>query len=171
MNAKVRFSIASLAAAVSAMGLVTATASGAGASLPASKSFTYTGANQQYSVPAGVCGVRIEVEGAAGGWNYYFTVGGHGGTGSAEIAVQPNDVLTVVVGGRGSYRLNQQSPTWYPGGFGGGGQQTIDIMSGGGGGATSVLSGSAPLLIAGGGGGSGYQASGSGGNGGDVGNP
>ena len=110
MNRKVLFSIASVAAAVEAMVLVTATARGAGASLPAAAIFPYTGSNQSYTVPVGVCGVRIQVEGAAGGGS--GGNGGSGGTGSAEIAVQPNDVLTVVIGGRGTFPA---------GGFGGGG--------------------------------------------------
>jgi len=169
MNAKVRYSIASVAAAVEAMILVTATARGAGASLPVAATFPYTGSNQQYTVPAGVCGVRIQVEGAAGGGNYFAQAGGHGGTGSAEFVVQPNDVLTVVVGGRGSYTPDFNN-TWFPGGFGGGGQQP-DHMSGGGGGATTVLSGVTPLLIAGGGGGRSMFSSSAAGNGGDAGQP
>jgi hypothetical protein len=173
MNAKVRYSIASVAAAVEAMILVTVTARGAGASLPAAATFPYTGSNQQYTVPAGVCGVRIQVEGAAGGSNYYAEPGGHGGTGSGEFVVQPNDVLTVVVGGRGSYTPDYNQ-TWFPGGFGGGGQQS-DHSSGGGGGATTVLSGVTPLLVAGGGGGRSMKQStlsnGTPGNGGDAGSP
>jgi len=167
MNAKVRYSIASVAAAVEAMALVTATAHGAGASLPAAATFPYTGSDQTYTVPAGVCGVRIQVEGAAGG-GFQGSAGGHGGTGSAEISVQPNDVLTVVVGGRGSGR--DENGTWFPGGFGGGGQQ-LDPLSGGGGGATTVLSGVTPLLVAGGGGGISKFSSGPAGDGGDAGNP
>ena len=170
MNAKVRYSIASVAAAVEAMLLVTATARTAGAALPSVEAFAYTGSNQIYTVPAGVCGVRIEVEGAAGGINYYGNAGGHGGIGSAEFAVSPGDVLTVTVGGVGSHRVSSNDASWVNGGFGGGGQP-MSNMAGGGGGATTVISGADTLIVAGGGGGIGYNPPGNpaAGNGGDVG--
>lgn len=172
MNSKVRYSLASVAAAVEAMVLVTATARGAGATLPPAAAFPFAGSDQTYTVPTGVCGVRIEVEGAAGGSNYPLFVGGHGGSGSAEFAVLPGDVLTITVGGLGSHRTSPQNPAWITGGFGGGGQPASQ-MAGGGGGATTVISGSTTLIVAGGGGGRGWPVSVGllAGNGGDAGQP
>lgn len=172
MAARLRLTIASVAAAVEAMALVAATSRTAGAVLPPPVDFAHTGADQTYTVPAGVCGVRIRVEGAAGGINYYSNPGGHGGSGSGDFAVLPGEVLTVTVGGLGSHRVSSQDPTWITGGFGGGGQPASQ-MAGGGGGATTVISGADTLIVAGGGGGRSYTPPGSPtpGDGGDAGQP
>ena len=172
MNPRVRYTVAAVAAAVEALALVTATSRTAGATLPSATSFPFTGANQTFTVPAGVCGVRIEVEGAAGGNDYYGTPGGHGGSGVGEFTVTPGDVLTVTVGGIGSHRVSMYDQTVITGGFGGGGQADY-IQAGGGGGATTVISGADPLIVAGGGGGTAYSHSliAPPGNGGDAGQP
>jgi hypothetical protein len=111
-------------------------------------SFAYTGAVQQYTVPAGVHSVHAVATGARGG-----NGGGRGATTTTDLWVQPGEVLYVLVGGDGGYGAGQ------PGGFNGGGG-TSDYGGGGaGGGATDIRRAAGDLatrvLVAGGGGGAG----------------
>ena len=84
--------------------------------------FTYTGAVQTATVPAGVCGVIVTAIGGGGGYGYQDdTLGGnptHGASGAAVTnaltLVSPGDTLLISVGGAG-----QQSQTSRPGGAGG----------------------------------------------------
>lgn len=102
--------------------------------------FGFTGTSQNYTVPAGVTLIKIEVSGGQGGSGD----GGAGGLGATMIGtftVTPGDVYTVAVGGAGAQ-------------YG---------SSGGGGGGTGVLYETTPLIIAGGGGGGAYNAPGAGG--------
>ena len=62
--------------------------------------FAYTGAVQQYVVPAGVTSVTIESWGAQGSLNSASTgSGGQGGFASGELTVTPGEVLEIYVGG------------------------------------------------------------------------
>jgi hypothetical protein len=118
--------------------------------------FNYTGAEQTFTVPAGVFSVQVLAVGGSGG-----TAGALGGVGaqvSGDLSVTPGETLYVEVGGNGQ----SQGPSNYggSGGFNGGGSG-----GGGGGGASDVrtsprASGLFPgdrLLVAGGGGGAGTK--------------
>jgi hypothetical protein len=115
-------------------------------------SFSYTGAEQCYTVPAGVSELSLTAVGASGGGNG-LGAGGFGAVASGTVAVAPGETLYVEVGENGS--TNGAS------GFGGGG--AADEGAGSGGGASDVQSEPAALdpslgsrvLIAGGGGGAG----------------
>jgi Glycine rich protein len=138
--------VVSVAAVLAAAGLVAdaAVASASGNSVQ----FSYTGAAQSWTVPSGVNSVHVQVAGAQGGGDY----GGYGGLVSATIAVQPGEILNILVGGRGS--LAQ-------GGFNGGGGSSFaggGVGEGQGGGGASDIDEPAsgaelPLVVAGGGGG------------------
>ena len=65
--------------------------------------YSYTGAAETFTVPAGVSSVRIVARGAAGaaGSQNFSTdsLGGRGAEVSADLAVSPNQSLVLVVGG------------------------------------------------------------------------
>ncbi|HTF05524.1 MAG TPA: T9SS type A sorting domain-containing protein [Bacteroidia bacterium] len=100
--------------------------------------FNYTGALQTFTVPPCVTTIHIEARGAQGG---EVTVqaplpqGGLGATMTGDFAVNPGDVLSIIVGGRGS----------------------SDPSSSGGGGGSGVNLNSTPLIVAGGGAGVDFQ--------------
>ena len=102
--------------------------------------YTYTGAADTYTVPAGVTSIQIEVSGGQGGDGDGGT-GGLGATMIGTFAVSPGDVLDVIVGGAGALSYN----------------------SGGGGAGSGVIFSGTPLIIAGGGGGAASNESGYGG--------
>jgi hypothetical protein len=127
-----------------------------------SQTFGFTGANQTFTVPAGVTAVTVDLYGAQGGDGYQGYVGGAGGYVHATIPVTAGQTLTVRVGGTGG-----DGPGGWPnGGYAG--------HAGGGGGSTSILAGSSVWVEAGAGGGGscddgdgypgGYQGSLPGGN-------
>ena len=122
-----------------------------------SQSFSYTGADQTYSVPSGVTALTVDVYGAEGG-EFDGAFGGPGGLVQAVIPVTPGQVLTVKVGGAGG----DGTPGWPNGGGAGHG--------GGGGGSSSILLGTTVLAEAGAGGGGDHIDTGpSGGAGGEMG--
>jgi hypothetical protein len=165
-----------------AAGLMTAPlADAAGARLPhlrfggGTATFTYTGAEQTFTVPAGTSSVSITAIGAAGGAGQDSTssggAGGQGRSATGTASVSPGETLYVEVGGvglAGSIGGN--------GGFNGGadGSSYHSIRGGGGGGASDVrtISGTlgSRLVVAGGGGGGGGSSQGCTGNGGAGGN-
>lgn len=136
-----------------------------GSAAAATKTFSYTGGEQTYTVPAGVTTLYVTATGAHGGGPTSGTslLPGRGAVVAGKINVTPGDTLYVEVGGAGS---NPQ------GGFNGGGDggDQVYISAPGGGGASDVrtiargLTGSldSRLIVAGGGGGSGYPAAGGG---------
>jgi hypothetical protein len=141
-----------------------------------STTFTFTGAEQTFVVPAGVTGIHVVAIGGTGqaGVVAGGAAGGAAATVGADVAVTPGATLYVEVGGNGT------AAGAFGGGGGGGGGATK--FGGGGGGATdirtcsksSVCSGfgtaSDPrLLVAGGGGGGGGTSSSLGGPGGAAG--
>ena len=68
--------------------------------------FNYTGAMQNWTVPAGVHFAHFDVRGAQGGGNDVFSIfpvikGGEGGRTVAEIRVFPGEVIHIFVGGKG----------------------------------------------------------------------
>jgi hypothetical protein len=140
--------------------LVTASAWGS------SVTFEHTGAEQTFTVPAGVSSVHVVAAGGAGG---IASIGqspwmSFGATVTADLPVAPGQVLYVEVGGGGK---NAQSSSIHGGadGFNGGadaGWGYHGTSSGGGGGASDVRTSprsaadslASRLLVAGGGGGS-----------------
>jgi hypothetical protein len=135
-------------------------------------SFTFTGSEQTYTVPAGVANVTITAIGGAGGTpsSGGGLSGGRGATVTGVVAVSPGQVLYVHVGGNGDVGL---------GGYNGGGASGVTQQGAkawGGGGASDVRTapesaGAASidsrLIVAAGGGGSAGIAAG----GGDAGAP
>lgn len=130
--------------------------------------FTYTGANQTWTVPPGIKKLRARCWGAAGGGGnqgsqVYNGIGGAGGYSYAEIPVTPGDTLLIIVGQGGTYSAASSITTTY--GHGATGQNRVggDGASGGTGGGlagifrnNSFTQGNALLVAGGGGGGSGY---------------
>ncbi len=133
--------------------------------VPGSQTFTYTGAIENWTVPAGVTSITVEAFGAQGG----STIGGLGAYMKGDISVTPGDQLKILVGQQGQ----------------------VNYGYGGGGGSFVTTDTNAPLVIAGGGGGAehnntfpGYDAvitsdgmgvenanGGTAGSGGELGNP
>lgn len=120
-----------------------------------SQDFNYTGAEQQYVVPAGVTSLTVELWGASGAVGGGTPgAGGLGGYTKATIPVTPGETLRLNVGGAGAGAA---------GGFNGGaagGNSGSASNGGGGGGATDVRQGGTALanrlaVAAGGGGGGG----------------
>lgn len=113
------------------------------------RTFTYTGAAQSFTVPANVTSLSVTAVGGSGASKTVSTSTAAGGSGArvdgAQVAVNPGDVFSLVVGGNGSGTT---------GGYNGGGDATT---GGGGGGATEIRSAAGDpasrLLVAPGGGG------------------
>lgn len=107
---------------------------------PVSQTFSFTGALQTFTVPAGVTSVTIETWGAQGN-------GGNGGLGGyvkGDMAVSPGDVLNIYVGGQNGYN--------------GGGAGYAAVLRNGGGASDVRVGGTAltdRVIVAGGGGGGG----------------
>jgi hypothetical protein len=128
----------------------------AGKSVRHSKTFRYTGAEQQFTVPHGVSSLTIIASGASGEQTEGPSENGTpGGRIRAMISVTPGEALVVFVGGEGGL-------TYGEGGFNGGGSGDCEpsrneCFSGGGGGASDVRQGGDQLsnrvIVAGGGGG------------------
>jgi|GEM_PF-1704844 len=121
--------------------------------------FSFTGAEQQFVVPANVPLVRIECYGAQGGTATTLGIGGSGGFAAGDYAVVPGETLFVYVGGLGGNgSINGAGGL---GGFNGGGNGgpgfDNSASGGGGGGASDVRQGGNTLanriIVAGGGGG------------------
>jgi len=114
---------------------------------PGSQTFNYTGAQQTFTVPAGVTTISVD---ARGGQGYGCSTCGYGGRVQCNYSVTPGQTLYVYVGGMG---------TETTGGFNGGGTGGSNDNYAGGGGASDIRSGGTALgnriIVAGGGGGSG----------------
>ncbi len=161
-----------LLAMASLLGLWSLSPTGAAAATSA-VTFSSTGAEQTFTVPAGVSVLQVMAIGGSGGGGLGGGVGGLGGVASGEVAVFPGEALYVEVGGDGASG-GPGSGSVEPPSFNGGGGA---VQSGGaGGGASDVRtlpransdSLSTRLIVAGGGGGGGSSDS-SGGGGGDGG--
>jgi hypothetical protein len=132
----------------------------------ATQTFDYTGAEQDFVVPAGVTSITITASGAQGGTggSSHSEVAGAGGTTTGTIAVTPGETLAVYVGRAGGNGVLSRDFSGAAGGAGGfnggatGGSSGIG-GGGGGGGSSDVRQGGNALgnrvIIAGGGGGSG----------------
>lgn len=128
--------------------------------------FSFTGSEQTFSVPAGIGSVQVDAVGAPGAGS----AGGLGGSASATVPVTSGETLYVEVGGVGD-----SGPSSFNGGFNGGGRADANAQNlggaGGGGGASDVRTESSSsgagslstrLVVAAGGGGSGAVGNGSG---------
>jgi len=129
--------------------------------------FTYTGANQTFTVPTGVTSITISMWGAGGaGSGSSAGSGGSGAYVSGTMSVTPGQQLLLVVGGGGSYSASTTAA------YGGGGVGGANTYGGGGGGYTGIFSNSVTqgnaVTIAGGGGGGGYYSSATYGGGGGA---
>lgn len=162
-----RASRATLLALWAAAGALALTAAPAAAT---TVTFNYTGAEQTFTVPAGVFNVHVVAIGGAGG-NGDLS-GGAAEQVSADLPVEPGETLYLEVGGTG-VAGGLGGAGGFNGGAGGGGG-----AAGGGGGASDVrtlplaagLSIDARLIVAAGGGGGGANGATSGGGaGGDAG--
>src|SRR5204863_294023 len=108
----------------------------AGSAAASTSTFTYTGSEQTFVVPAGVSSVHVV---ATGGHGESVSGGGAGGaaaTVTGDLAVTPAETLYVEVGGVGGGGLY--------GGGGAGGQMVG--AGGGGGGSSKVPGGGSPVL-------------------------
>lgn len=138
--------------------------------------FKYTGADQHFTVPAGVSSIKIKAWGAGGGGDVrpsptplanssavYSIIGGVGGYTSGTIPVTFGATYSIVVGQAYNYNSDALAlPNRY---YGGGGNGSLGLTAdGAGGGLSGFFLGSEPiifnaegqsraLLIAGGGGG------------------
>ncbi len=131
--------------------------------------FNYTGAIQNYNVPAGVTSVTVFLWGAGGGVRNNGAVGSSLGGGGAfvtgTLSVTPGSVLDLIVGGGGSSSTVIASRGTSA--FGGGGFTGQDGSGGPGGGgdgggrtAIRAQSGIVDLVTVGAGGGGGYTGQG-----------
>ena len=125
------------------------------------QTFSFTGAEQKFTVPSGVKSVKVDASGAAGAGIKLKKLG-RGGRVTANIPVTQGEILYVFVGGQG---------TTASGGFNGG---AAGGSSGGdaGGGASDLREGGTGLsnriIVAGGGGGEGVAKPNGGGLGGGL---
>ena len=114
-----------------------------------SQTFTYTGAQQTFTVPAGVTSITVDAYGAQGGTNSPSTNINYGGYVQATIPVTPGSTIYIYVG---------EQPTGLTGGFNGGGNG--ETAGKGGGGASDIRIGGATyadrVVVAGAGGGGGF---------------
>ncbi|MGA2761285.1 MAG: glycine-rich protein, partial [Candidatus Cybelea sp.] len=134
-----------------------------------SQTFSYTGAEQTFTVPSGVTAVTVTASGASGSSTFGRSgPSGLGGLVKATIPVTPGEALAVFVGGAGS-----PEGTGYNGGaapYTGG--SCNPGCGGGGGGASDVRQGGdhlrERLVVAGGGGGQDSSGGAQGGAGGGL---
>jgi Glycine rich protein/Abnormal spindle-like microcephaly-assoc'd, ASPM-SPD-2-Hydin len=165
-----------LFAAIAPIAAICVATPAAYAAAPAPTSFRYTGAEQSYTVPAGVASVRVTAIGAPGGAggpgpHVPGAAGGLGAQVTGDLAVTPGEVLYVEVGGPGTDGSANGGGLggWNGGALGGRSFGGDGSFGGGGGGASDVrlcardatsCSGAATseasrLLVAGAGGGGG----------------
>jgi len=103
------------------------------------ETFDYSGADQTFTVPAGVTTISVEMWGAAGAGSAVSTsptAGGAGGFVTGVLPVTPGDVLTLIVGQGGTLDTTQAY-----GGGGGGGAGIIDTNTGPGSGPAAIRNG------------------------------
>jgi len=135
-----------------------------------SQTFSYTGAQQTFTVPSGVSTITIKVWGAQGGSGGYYSnssycsTGGKGGYATGNLSVTAGNTVYVYVGGQGesfeSCNTYMKNLPVNEGGWNGGGDSYGGTWPGtGGGGASDVRYGGTSIsnrkIVAGGGGGGG----------------
>ena len=110
--------------------------------------FSSTGADQTFTVPAGVTRVEVKLWGAGGGSYSAGPPGGPGGAGAfvrANLAVTPGEVLTVIAGAASPDDAITRGIVYGGGGEGG-------YFGADGGGRSAIRRGTSELVTAGGGG-------------------
>lgn len=118
---------------------------------PVKAAFACTGADQTWTVPAGVTSVTVKLWGAGGGATFQTAGSGNadwaggGGYVSGTLPVTPGETLTLVVGQGGAASTGSR--------YGGGGGGANG--GGSGGGRSAIRRGSTDIVTVGGGGGSG----------------
>ena len=133
------------------------------------QTFTYTGADQTFTVPAVTKSITVYMWAGGGGGGYAGTGALYGGAGAyvqGVLSVTPSSTLKIIVGGGGAIAYYPDSSYTYGGGGTGGG----DCGSGGGRSAIRVSGATDDLVTVGAGGGSAYwdYANSYGGNGDSV---
>jgi parallel beta-helix repeat protein/surface protein len=124
------------------------------------QSFTYTGAEQTFIVPAGVTSITVDAIGAGGTESLWGATGSKGGRAQGSITVTPGETLYIYVGGAaplGSWGTGTSKSGGFNGGGVAGGTDFDMVLFGhGGGGASDVRRGGSTLadrvIVAGGGG-------------------
>ena len=125
--------------------------------------FSYTGADQTWTVPSGITKITVTVRGASGG-NVSTATGGAGATVSTTVSVTPGDTLRLVVGAKGGDGslggITNPTCPYGGGGAGGGGAGGSAYSGSAGGGYSGIFVGNSisvanALVIAGGGAGAG----------------
>lgn len=157
MTSFARTALSAVVALVGTAGLVVLPVTPASAAASV-ETFTFTGAAQSFTVPAGVTSVMVSAEGGHGARSPFDEAaqGGSGGSASGSFAVSPGDVLGVIVGGdAGSGGNNCGSYGAVGCGGYGAGNGGKSQFGGGGGGGSAVTGPDGTWLVAGGGGGSG----------------
>ena len=140
------------------------------------RTFTYSGADQDFTVPATISPAIITVYmwAAAGGSGYNgggnTSISGAGAYLSGSFSVTPNSTLKIIVGqaGIGFYFWNQYGPTGGSTIYGGGGKAGTFCGTGGGRSAIQIISGTDYIVVGAGGGGGLYNSNGTGGYGDSV---
>lgn len=117
------------------------------------QTFSYTGALQNTTVPAGCTGVTIKAWGAGGGAGSGGSPGGGAAFVGMDLAVTAGEAFTFLVGQGGRVNSGATGAATAYGGGGAGGGDANGYGGPGGGGRTSVYRGAIEILIAGGGGG------------------
>ena len=140
--------------------------------------YSYTGADQTFTIPAGITIIKVYLWGAGGGAGYNgpapVCTGGAGGFTHGTIAVTPGETMCVMVGQRGE---NASAPMTYGGGGGYGGSSSYNSSSGAGrsaifrGGNSTTLANELATAGGGGGGGEGGGDGNAGAGGGEYGQP
>jgi hypothetical protein len=118
--------------------------------------FSYTGADQSYTVPTGVYLLIVKMWGAGGGGNGAGK-GGGGAYVEGRLTVTPGETLTLIVGSGGAVYNTSNNYG------GGGGSATVRAGGGQGGGRTAIRRSGTELVTAGGGGGGSSDGGGGGG--------
>jgi len=136
------------------------TAGSPAAAAPQSQTFSFTGAQDTFTVPANVCQVTVDAFGAQGGdAGSPPGVGGLGGRATATLPVTPGEILQVTVGGQGGNNIGAAvgGAGGFPDGGDGGSKGPAGQVAGaGGGGSSDIRRGGRRLVVGGGGGGGGF---------------
>ena len=136
--------------------------------------FEYTGAPQQWIVPAGIDSIKVKMWGGAGGGgpDPINCAGGAGGYTEVTIPVQSGQILDIFVGGGGGGAIQNTGgvgawPNGGPGGIGNRNEVGLGDVggAGGGGGRSQISLGSTIYAIAGAGGGASLNRNGGAGGG------
>ncbi|WP_415063078.1 Ig-like domain-containing protein [Bdellovibrio sp.] len=137
--------------------------------VPGSKTFSYTGGDQTFTVPSGCSSITVKMWGAGGGGanlsGYYPYAGGGGGFTTGVLSVTPNENLTVIVGQGGRGSVSAPVAATYGGGGAVGLGDWAGASGGQGGGRSALKRGGTEVLTAGGGGGAGHAGGGGAGGG------